>query len=168
MKEVVALTKTYRVTPFVRMGNLFTRAMIRGGLRIRNSALLTVTGRKSGKPRSVPVAIAERDGERYLIGAFGVVNWVRNLRAAGQATLTRGRHTEAISVTELPTAEAARFLKQVVSTAPGFIRGYFDVTPASSLEEFEREAPRHPVFLVQPAAPLAADAPRETLQSSPR
>lgn len=146
MKEVVALTKTYRVTPFVRMGNLFTRAMIRGGLRIRNSALLTVTGRKSGKPRSVPVAIAERDGERYLIGAFGVVNWVRNLRAAGEATLTYSGITEHVTAVELSPEQAAPILKEAVATAPAFVRSYFDVTADAPLDDFIREAPRHPVF----------------------
>lgn len=166
------MAKTYHVTFAVRASNWMVATLLRLGLKMGARdfpmVLLTVRGRKSGQPRTTPVVLSEQDGKRYLVGTFGEVNWVRNLRAAGQATLTRGRHTEAISVTELPTAEAARFLKQVVSTAPGFIRGYFDVTPASSLEEFEREAPRHPVFLVQPAAPLAADAPRETLQSSPR
>lgn len=146
MKEVVAMTKTYRVTPFVRMGNLFTKVAIRSGLRIRNSALLTVTGRKSGEPRSVPIAVAERDGERYLIGAFGEVNWVRNLRAAGEATLTYSGIAEHISAAELPPEQAAPILKEAVATAPAFVRSYFDVTPDSSLADFTREAPRHPVF----------------------
>src|SRR2546430_15997883 len=33
--------------------------------------------------------------------SFGTVNWVRNLRAAGEATLTRGRRTETVSAREL-------------------------------------------------------------------
>jgi deazaflavin-dependent oxidoreductase (nitroreductase family) len=152
MKGHALMAKTYRVTFAVRASNWLVERLLRAGVKMGFKdfpmVLLTVRGRKSGQPRTTPVVLSERDGKRYLIGTFGEVNWVRNLRAAGQATLTRGRRTEAISVTELPTAEAVRFLKQVVSTAPGFIRGYFDVTPASSLEEFEREAPRHPVFLV--------------------
>jgi len=146
MKEVVALTKTYRVTPFVRMGNLFTRAMIRSGFRIRNTALLTVTGRTSGKPRSVPLAVAECDGERYLIGAFGEVNWVRNLRAAGEATLTYSGITEHIFASELPPEHAAPILKEAVAVAPAFVRAYFAVPPDAPLADFIREAPRHPVF----------------------
>lgn len=146
MKEVVAMTKTYRVTPFVRMGNLFTRAMIRSGFRIRNSALLTVSGRKSGIPRSVPIAVAEYQGQRFLIGAFGAVNWVRNLRAAGEATLTYSGITEHITAIELSPEQAAPILKEAVATAPAFVRSYFDVTPDSSLADFIREAPRHPVF----------------------
>ena len=163
------MAKTYHVTFAVRASNWMVAILLRAGVKMGPKSfpmvLLTVRGRKSGQPRTVPVVLSERDDKRYLVGTFGEVNWVRNLRAAGQAALTRGRHTETISVTELPPAETARFLKQVVSTAPGFIRGYFDVTAESSLEEFEREAPRHPVFLVQPLAQPARDTARDTANS---
>jgi deazaflavin-dependent oxidoreductase (nitroreductase family) len=49
--------------------------------------LLTVRGRKSGLPRSTPATICENSGKRGLISPFGEVNWVRNLRAAGRATI---------------------------------------------------------------------------------
>jgi deazaflavin-dependent oxidoreductase (nitroreductase family) len=146
MKEVVALTKTYRVTPFVRMGNLFTKAAIRSGLRLHKTALLTVAGRMSGEPHSVPLVVVERQGERYLIGAFGEVNWVRNLRAAGEAMLTYSGMTEHVSAAELPAEQAAPILKESVAAAPDFVRAYFDVTPDAPLADFVREAHRHPVF----------------------
>jgi hypothetical protein len=97
------------------------------------------------------VSVGEQDGQRWLIGAYGEVDWVRNLRAAGEATLTRGRHSEAISVLELSPEEAAPILKQSLAGAPAIIRQYFDVTPESPIEEFVREVPHHPVFLVHPA-----------------
>lgn len=50
--------------------------------------------------------------------------------------------------------EAAPILKQGLAKASSFLRAYFDVTLTSSLEDFEREAPRHPVFLVQGAAEM--------------
>ncbi len=163
------MAKTYRVNFTARAGNRVVTALLRAGLKMGFKdfpmVLLTVRGRKSGQPRTTPIVMTEYDGKRYLVGTYGEVNWVRNLRAAGEATLTRGRRSERVSVAELTPAEAAPFLKRVVSTAPGFIRGYFDVTPASSLEEFEREAPRHPMFLVKPAAELSADAVSSTLKS---
>jgi deazaflavin-dependent oxidoreductase (nitroreductase family) len=62
-----------------------------------NTSLLTVRGRKSGKPVQTPVSIFVQDQQRSLIVPSGVVNWVRNLRAAGgEARLPRGRHTEQI------------------------------------------------------------------------
>ena len=163
------MAKTYRVTFAVRASNWMVAILLRAGLKMGFKhfpmVLLTVRGRKSGQPRATPVVIDERGDQRYLVGTFGNVNWVRNLRAAGEATLTRGRRAEQVAVVELTPAEAAPFLKQIISTAPGFIRGYFDVTADSSLEEFEREAPRHPVFLVQPAVSIAKDAARETMKS---
>ncbi|HCF87262.1 MAG TPA: nitroreductase family deazaflavin-dependent oxidoreductase, partial [Ktedonobacter sp.] len=51
------------------------------------------------------------------------------------------------SVTELPAQQAAPILKQYLSQVPT-VRSYFDATPDSPLEAFEREAPRHPVFQI--------------------
>jgi deazaflavin-dependent oxidoreductase (nitroreductase family) len=109
-------------------------------------ALLTVPGRKTGQPRSTPIAILDHEGKSYVITPYGAVNWVRNLRAAGKATLTRRGRTEAIVAVELSPRDAAPVLQYAVGRMPTFLRSYFDVTPSSSLEEFEREAASHPVF----------------------
>jgi deazaflavin-dependent oxidoreductase (nitroreductase family) len=163
------MAKTYRVNVSVRASNWMVAMLLRAGVKMGAKnfpmVLLTVRGRKSGQPRSTPVVTTEQDGKRYVIGTFGNVNWVRNLRAAGEATLTRGLHTESMRAVELTPAEAAPFLKHVLVTAPGFIRGYFDVTADSSLEEVEREAPRHPVFLLQPLAKPAENMEREPVKS---
>jgi hypothetical protein len=97
------------------------------------------------------VLLVEQDGERWLVAPYGLVQWVRNIRAAGTATLTRGRHSEAIFVTELEAREAAPVLKQylLLPVAAG-VRSYFDATKDSPLEAFEREAARHPVFRITP------------------
>jgi deazaflavin-dependent oxidoreductase (nitroreductase family) len=145
------MAQTHRTPLFVRIGNVFATPLLRAGVKISINALLTVRGRKSGQPRTTPVAVIELNGQRYLIAAFGIADWVRNLRAAGAATLTRGRRSEAISVVELPPAEAAPLLKACLATGPGFVRPYFDATPESSLEDFKREALRHPVFQVHAA-----------------
>lgn len=143
------MAQTNHVPLFVRMANKLVITLMRAGLNIGINALLTVRGRKSGQPRTTPVAVVELNGQRYLIAAYGIVDWVRNLRAAGEGTLTRARRSENIAVTELSPAEAAPILKTCLGIAPGFLRAYFDATRESSLEEFEREALRHPVFRVQ-------------------
>ena len=145
------MPQTYRVPLFVRIANRLVSSLIRMGLNIGVNALLTVRGRKSGQPRTTPVAVIELNGQRYIIAAFGIVDWVRNLRAAGAATLTRSRRSEAITVAELPPAEAASILKASLRIAPGFLLAYFDATLESSLEDFEREAVWHPVFQVRAA-----------------
>jgi deazaflavin-dependent oxidoreductase (nitroreductase family) len=165
------MAKTYRVTFTVRASNWIVERLMRAGVRIGPSrfpfVLLTVRGRKSGQSRTTPVVAAEYDGKRYLIGTFGSVNWVRNLRAAGEATLTRGRRAEQISVVELTPAEASPFLKQLISDpySARFSRAYFEVTPDAELAAFEREAPHHPVFLVRPVAASGARTARETMKS---
>ncbi|MGZ3584295.1 MAG: nitroreductase/quinone reductase family protein [Ktedonobacterales bacterium] len=149
------MAKTYRVSFFVRLGNLLATTLVRAGVKMGPIHLLTVRGRTSGKPRTTPVAIVEQQGKRYLIAPFGMVNWVRNLRAAaGEAALTRSRRTETIHAIELEPRDAAPVLKTALQAGGGgvFTSGYFAVTPDASLEDFEREAPRHPVFLVQSAA----------------
>ncbi len=141
------MAKTLHLTFADRIGDALVTMLLRAGVKIGTTSLLTVRGRKSGQPHTVPVTLVEQDGQRWLVAPYGVVQWVRNIRAAGTATLTRGRRSEAISVTELPAAQAAPVLKQYlvqVATA----RPYFDATKDSPLEAFEREASRHPVFQI--------------------
>ena len=142
------MAKTYRVNAFVRISNAIMAALLRRGMKFGANALLTVPGRKSGEPRTTPVTLLEQDGARYLQSPFGEVNWVRNLRAAGRGTLRRGKNEEPIRVVEVSPVEAARIYKAVLGSVPAFIRAYFDVTPASPLADFEREAPRHPMFRI--------------------
>jgi deazaflavin-dependent oxidoreductase (nitroreductase family) len=110
--------------------------------------LLTVRGRKSGLPRTFPLVILERNGKRYLAAVYGVADWARNLRAAGEAILTRGRRTERVNARELLQNEAALVLQEELKGGHPFAR-YFGVTADSSLEDFERAAVGHPVFLLQ-------------------
>lgn len=145
------MPKTFHATPALRIGNAVVSFLLQRGVNVGSMALLTVPGRKSGLPRTTPIFLLERDGERWLSTPYGEVNWVRNLRAAGRGTLTRGQRTELITTTELSPTEAAPILKWALASAPAFIRRYFDVTPDSSLEAIAREAPRHPTFRVTSA-----------------
>jgi deazaflavin-dependent oxidoreductase (nitroreductase family) len=145
-----------RIPLFVRLSNGLVSALLRAGLPMGPMALLTVTGRRTGRARTVPVAVDEADGQRWIGSPFGEVNWVRNLRSAGSATLSRRGRTETITAVELTPKEAAAAWRQILPGAPGFVRGYFAVAPDASPEEFEREAAKHPLFAVS-AAERAAD-----------
>jgi deazaflavin-dependent oxidoreductase (nitroreductase family) len=79
------------------------------------NALITVRGRKSGQPRTTPVALVEIDGRRWVIGTFGDTNWVRNLRAAGEATLSVGRRREDVKANELAEDERISFFRDVLT-----------------------------------------------------
>jgi deazaflavin-dependent oxidoreductase (nitroreductase family) len=145
------MATTYHVNFADRVAAALTRALLRAGVKLGTMSLLTVRGRKSGKPHTVLVLLVEQDGHRWLVAPYGVVQWVRNLRAAGTATLTRGRRSETITVRELPAQEAAPVLKQyLLLRVSAGVRSYFDATKDSPLEAFEREAARHPVFQITP------------------
>ena len=141
----------------MRVVNRIVGWLLKAGVRLGPNVLLTVPGRTSGLPRSVPVALVELDGQRYLQSPYGQVAWVRNLRAAGSGTIRRGRRTQAIHVVELTAAEAAPVLKAVVTRLPGVLRRFYAVRPEAPLADFEREAVHHPTFRVMPA-PAAVEA----------
>ena len=61
------------------------------------------------------MSICENGGRRGIISPFGEVNWVRNLRAAGRATITVGRRTENVIAVELDEVDAAAFIRDVLA-----------------------------------------------------
>ena len=147
------MVKTTQVPTFVRLGNVLTTTLLRAGFKLVGPGdypmyLLTVRGRNSGLPRTIPIAIWEHNGKRYVGSVYGIVDWVRNLRAAGEAILTRGRRAETVNVRELPPKEAALVLREDIKGGNPFARSY-GVTADSSLEEFERAVLTHPVFVFE-------------------
>src|ERR1700687_1822176 len=101
------MAKQFQYNLLFKTGNFFTRSLLALGISFNGSALITVPGRKTGQPHSTPITMVEVDGQRYVQSPFGNVNWVRNLRAAGTATLSSGRRQETITATELSPEEAA-------------------------------------------------------------
>jgi deazaflavin-dependent oxidoreductase (nitroreductase family) len=149
-KEKVQMTKA--PPRFLRIGNSIVTALLQRGIKMGSNTLLTVPGRKSGEPRTTPVTVLNWNGQRLLASPYGEVDWVRNLRAAGEGSLRHGRDVETITAVELSPAEAAPIYKETLSSYPAIIQGYFDVSPESPLEAFEREAERHPMFRLRSAA----------------
>jgi deazaflavin-dependent oxidoreductase (nitroreductase family) len=85
------------------------------------NGLITIRGRKSGLPRTTPLAIIEVSGRRWVWCPWGEVHWVRNLRAAGRATINvRGRKEDVIA-TELDPAQRLAFFRDTMGP---FARGY--------------------------------------------
>ena len=144
----MAVAKTYRVTTGARMANAVLGSMLRVGFGPGFMRLLTVPGRKTGKPRSTPVVPLRNDAGHWLVAPFGEVGWVRNARAAGRVTLRRGRSSETLAVTELEPTQAVPVLREYLAMKPAgkYVKDYFDVDVESSDEQFAAEAPRHPVF----------------------
>ncbi len=115
--------------------------------------VLTVPGRKTGTPRSTPVTPMTLDGKRYVVAGFPGADWVRNVRAAGEVTLERGRNTERVRMVELSAEEAGPVLRafpEEVPTGVGFMKRAGLVTEGRP-EEFEALAGRCAVFRFDPA-----------------
>ena len=137
--------KPYRLSPLRRAVNALVRPLARLGVTGPRTHLLTVPGRRTGRPWSTPVSIVRLGGERWLVAPYGERNWVMNARAAGYVVLRRGRREERLSVRELPPAEAVPVLREYYRRGR-VTRPFFDVGLRSSDEEWLAEAPRHPVF----------------------
>ena len=99
---------------------------------------------------SLPLVVADVGGELYLVPLLGEgVNWVQNLRVAGgDAALRHGRREEA-SLEEIAPERRASVLKAYRGRAPN-ARTHVLIGKDAPLVEFERVAPRFPVFRVVP------------------
>jgi deazaflavin-dependent oxidoreductase (nitroreductase family) len=122
--------------------------LARRGLGADFRHVLTVRGRVSGKPYSTPVDAIEQDGRGWLVAPYGVTNWVRNARAAGEVELRRGDRIERMRVREASSDEAVPILRHYLEVVP-VTRPYFDVGPDATEETLAAEVERHPVFQLE-------------------
>ena len=120
----------------------------------KGPVVLTVPGRKSGKPRSTPVTPMTVDGKRYVVGGLPGSDWAANARAAGEVTLHHGRRVERVRLVEMPLEEARPLLRAFPIEVPngvGFMKSAGLVTGANP-DEFEALAGRCPVFRLDPVS----------------
>lgn len=122
-----------------------------GLLSPRQAMTLEVRGRRSGRLISFPVAVADYQGQRYLVSMLGAeANWVRNVRAAGGRAVLRRRGRENVRLVEVEPAARAPVLRRYLAVAPG-ARPHLPVDRHAPLEQFERIADQYPVFRITPA-----------------
>jgi len=141
------MAKRYRLSMFRKALNTTMSALARRG---RGPAWdLTVTGRRSGEPRTVPVTPIEVDGSRYLVAPYGAVGWVHNIRAAGCAVLRRGSETDDITVVEVDGAEAGAVLMAYYTDLERIVGNYFDLPEDPEPGDFVTIVPDHPVFRIE-------------------
>lgn len=118
----------------------------------KGPVVLTVPGRKTGKPRSTPVTPMTVDGKRYIVGGVPGSDWAANARAAGEATLHQGRRAERVRMVEMSVEDARPLLRVFpveVPTGVGFIKNAGLVTGPDP-DQFEALAGHCPVFRLDP------------------
>ena len=152
---------------FLRLVNPLVRRLISAGMPTgAPNILLAVRGRRSGKPRTVPVGMLELDGRMFIQASYGEGGWAQNLRVAGEATLTEHDRRVPVQAVELPPDQAATILRRALEPyrrsrllsallGPRFrppigvltrYRIRIDDTP----EQYLDEARRHPLFELRP------------------
>jgi len=162
--------------PLFRAIGPLARLTLRRGLPAGPNVLLTMRGRITGLPRSIPVAVRELGDRRFVQASFGVVGWVRNLRASGEADIRRGRWSLAVHATELAPDQAGRLMHRALAgfhrfrllrrllgptvRPPVAILHLYRFRVDDQLEDYIAEARHHPLFEL-----VARETPR-TIGSS--
>jgi deazaflavin-dependent oxidoreductase (nitroreductase family) len=150
MDMTAHIERTSRAPWWVTTFGPITKRLLAAGVPLGFNGLLTVPGRTTGVPRTTPVAIiADGSGRRWVWAPWGDVQWVRNLRAAGRATITlRGRREEVAAV-EQDRAQRVIFFRD---TLPPIARripfgvSFIRVVDGTDLADPEVAADGRPVF----------------------
>ncbi|MCC6382275.1 MAG: nitroreductase family deazaflavin-dependent oxidoreductase, partial [Dehalococcoidia bacterium] len=128
----------YRGWRPTRLGKFVNRTQVwwsGAGLPPHFQVVLEVRGRKSGQVRSMPVAIATVDGERYLVSMLGNnADWVRNVQAAnGEAVIRHGRRRNVLLV-PVPAEQRGPVIREYIRIAQSG-RKHFPVAVGAPLAD---------------------------------
>ena len=137
----------------VRLFSPILKFLLAAGVPMGFNRLVTIRGRKSGLPRTTPIAVIEVSGRRWVWAPWGEVHWVRNLRAAGRATITvRGREEE-VTAAELDPTQRVGFFRDVAGpVARGIPFGvwFIRIIDGVDLDRPLEAAEGRPVFELHP------------------
>jgi deazaflavin-dependent oxidoreductase (nitroreductase family) len=140
---------------YLKPMNKFMIAVHKLGIPTGPAMVLTVRGRKSGKPRSTPMTPFRFDGGLYVVAGYPGADWAANARAAGTGTLSRGRRLRRVAIIELTAEQARPVLRAFPVEVPvgvAFAKSSGMVVDGTS-DEFEGLAGRLAVFRFDPIAP---------------
>lgn len=137
--------------------NVFNRAiagLTAMGFSVWGSRVLEVPGRTTGEPRRTPVNLLDHDGEQYLVSPRGDGQWVRNVRANdGGLTLLLGKRRTDYRATEVADADKVDILRSYLKRWKFEVGMFFEgIDGSSSDADLLAQAPKHPVFRVEPSA----------------
>jgi deazaflavin-dependent oxidoreductase (nitroreductase family) len=134
--------------------NALAKPLIKTPLPMGPSGLLTVPGRKSGVPRTTPVAVIDYQGRRWVWAPWGEVDWVKNLRAAGKATVTIRTRKQEVKARELDEEQRRTFFREVMGAQARRAKGlgflFFRMADGVDLHQPDEIAKDRPVFELTP------------------
>jgi deazaflavin-dependent oxidoreductase (nitroreductase family) len=152
---------------FFHVANPLVRRLMSAGVPTGSrNILLTVRGRRSGTPRTTPLGMLELEGRRFVQASYSQDGWVRNVRAAGQATMTDHGRRVAVQTVELAPDKAAVILRRALepyrrsrllrallgprARPPVAVLQRCRIRVDDTPEEYLAEARRHPLFELRP------------------
>jgi deazaflavin-dependent oxidoreductase (nitroreductase family) len=163
-------TSAASVPRYVAIFSPILKRLLAAGVPILQNRLVTIRGRTSGLPRTTPLAIIEASGRRWVWAPWGDVHWVRNLRAAGRATIDLRGRTEEVTATELDPAQRVRFFRDVLAPLARSMRfgiSFVRLVDGVDLEKPLEAAEGRVVFELHPLGGEAAGAQSERGASNP-
>jgi deazaflavin-dependent oxidoreductase (nitroreductase family) len=140
---------TYQLPRYLGPANRIVKVLNRLGLSLGTIAVISVPGRKTGKPRATPVSPVSVGGHRYVIAGIAGGDWARNARAAGHGTLSRGRRTDRVTLTEVTDhAEQVAVLRTFPIQVPHGVAFFKDagLVAGPSPDDFESAAGKCAIF----------------------
>lgn len=132
---------------WLKLANRLNIAMLSRGVGPSTQRILTVKGRTSGLPRRTPIATVAFHDAQFIVAGYQSSGWVKNARAAGGGTLSRGDKTTTVELIEIPIQERAPILREFLKTIRGG-RSFLTVGSNATEEELVAAASEHPVFQV--------------------
>jgi deazaflavin-dependent oxidoreductase (nitroreductase family) len=117
------MTQTLHPPRGISVFNAIAKPLLAAGMPMAFNGLITIRGRKTGKPRTTALAIVNVDGRRWVWSPWGEVQWVRNLRAAGGATITFRRREDEVQAVELDPEQRVAFFRDTLTPIAQRIRG---------------------------------------------
>jgi deazaflavin-dependent oxidoreductase (nitroreductase family) len=144
---------TARAPGHVLFFGQFLKLLLEIGVPLGFNRLITIRGRKSGLPHTTPLAVIEVKGRRWIWAPWGEVQWVRNLRTAGRATISLRHQSEEVSATELDPAQRVEFFRDVLSPLAKSIpfgMWFFRIADGVDLNHPEEVAKDRRVFELKP------------------
>jgi len=123
--------------------------LTRRGVGPKGAAILEVSGRKSGQPRTTPVNPLTLGPERYLLSPRGETEWVRNIRVSGRGALITRRGRDEFAVTEVADADKLPIIRAYLKAWAWEVGAFFEgLSTKSSDDEVRAVASGFPVFRI--------------------
>ncbi len=120
-------------------------------VNMQGARALTVPGRKTGNIQTLVVNPLNQEGELYLVSSRGESSWVKNARAAGEVTLSKGNKPERYSVSEINDTDLKFDVMRDYLKRWGWqVSSFMHVSKSSTDEQVRAVLHKHPTFRLTP------------------